>query len=258
MSIFKTIGKVLKTGAETYARVKMGDYAGAAATVGSRLAATGGPKRAARAYGPGKGWGLGRATPEVRRQQAAIRRQYRAAGMAVPIPTGPMQLLSPVTAAQTAVRTATAKPVRTMTPPIAAKVKAIIPAPVRAVKTIPQTQPIQKTRGVQAMSAFGPAAAAVLPGIGKVIQKAGDIVKRYPVTSGTAGGVLGSEILDVFQDPFCPPRKKYRRMNYTNVKAAKRAIRRIKGVRKICQDIERQLPKRTVKSKSTSGGTPCR
>jgi hypothetical protein len=37
--------------------------------------------------------------------------------------------------------------------------------------------------------------------------------------------------------------RRYRRINPMNVKAARRAIRRIKGVRKITQDIERQLPR---------------
>jgi hypothetical protein len=39
------------------------------------------------------------------------------------------------------------------------------------------------------------------------------------------------------------PKKKYRRMNPMNAKAARRAIRRIKAVRKITHDIEAQLPR---------------
>lgn len=45
-------------------------------------------------------------------------------------------------------------------------------------------------------------------------------------------------------------RKKYRRMNYGNGKAARRAIRRIKGTRKLLQSIEKQLPRRTVRAKA--------
>lgn len=40
------------------------------------------------------------------------------------------------------------------------------------------------------------------------------------------------------------PRKKYKRINPLNVRAARRAIRRIKAVRKITHEIERQLPHR--------------
>lgn len=41
--------------------------------------------------------------------------------------------------------------------------------------------------------------------------------------------------------------KRYRRMNALNPKAASRAIRRIKAVRKVCRTIESQLPKRACK-----------
>lgn len=50
--------------------------------------------------------------------------------------------------------------------------------------------------------------------------------------------------------------KPYRRMNVGNAKAAKRAIRRIKGVRRLLHDIERQLPKQSVKH--TGGYCPPR
>lgn len=40
-----------------------------------------------------------------------------------------------------------------------------------------------------------------------------------------------------------------RRMNYGNARAAKRAVRRIKGARKLLQSIEKQLPVRTVRSR---------
>ena len=44
-----------------------------------------------------------------------------------------------------------------------------------------------------------------------------------------------------------------RYMNYGNARAARRAVRRIKGARRLLQDIERQLPKRTVRSRAASG-----
>lgn len=76
----------------------------------------------------------------------------------------------------------------------------------------------------------------VLPGIGQLPG----------LTSGGGGDVVVST-------PAGPAvvkmRKRYRRMNYGNARAAKRAIRRIKGVRKLLSDIERQLPRKTVRSR---------
>jgi hypothetical protein len=50
------------------------------------------------------------------------------------------------------------------------------------------------------------------------------------------------------------PYKRYRSMNPLNGRAARRAIRRIKGARKMLQQIERQLPKQrtTHRSRSTA------
>jgi len=45
------------------------------------------------------------------------------------------------------------------------------------------------------------------------------------------------------------PYKRYRSMNPMNPRAARRAIRRIKGARKMLQQIERQLPKQRVHSR---------
>ena len=44
-----------------------------------------------------------------------------------------------------------------------------------------------------------------------------------------------------------------RRMNVCNMRAANRAIRRLKGARKALQRIERMMPKRTVRSRSRGG-----
>lgn len=46
---------------------------------------------------------------------------------------------------------------------------------------------------------------------------------------------------------------KSRRMNPGNAKAARRAIRRIKSVRKLLQSIERQMPKRSCACKAKRG-----
>lgn len=47
------------------------------------------------------------------------------------------------------------------------------------------------------------------------------------------------------------PYKKYRSMNPLNGRAARRAIRRIKGARKMLQQIERQLPKAKARTHTT-------
>jgi len=54
---------------------------------------------------------------------------------------------------------------------------------------------------------------------------------------------------------YLTPKKKYRRMNYTNVRAARRAIRRIKGTRKLLQSIEKQLPRRTASGRCATTTT---
>lgn len=104
------------------------------------------------------------------------------------------------------------------------------------------------------MSMYGSSFAPALPGLGTIVSTAGKVLRSTP--GAVAAGVAGTAAVDYLMDD-CRPRKRYRRMNYMNGKAAKRAIRRIKGVRKICADIERQLPKRTVKTKAT-GGKTCR
>lgn len=50
------------------------------------------------------------------------------------------------------------------------------------------------------------------------------------------------------------PMRRRRRMNFGNAKAARRAIRRIKGTRKLLQDIEKQLPRRTVTRRAPPAG----
>lgn len=51
------------------------------------------------------------------------------------------------------------------------------------------------------------------------------------------------------------PYKHYRSMNPLNGKAARRAIRRIKGARKMLQQIERQLPKARTHARSRAPAT---
>lgn len=76
----------------------------------------------------------------------------------------------------------------------------------------------------------------------------GSIAKQLPPI---AGGAAGGLVIDALTG--MPKRKKRRRMNPLNAKAARRAIRRIKAVRKITRDIERSLPKQTVRRSVPAG-----
>jgi len=94
---------------------------------------------------------------------------------------------------------------------------------------------------------------SILPGVGSVVPSVvnavgsilggtvGRTVATGAATVGTALGV-GQAISTVFGSP-----KKRRRMNPLNVRAARRAIRRVKAVRKITNDIEKQLPHKIIR-----------
>lgn len=75
-------------------------------------------------------------------------------------------------------------------------------------------------------------AGRVLPAIGRVMTGR--------VATGVAVGAAGAQLFDQFGNPI----PKRRRMNFGNAKAARRAIRRIKGVRRLLKSIEDQLPRR--------------
>lgn len=96
--------------------------------------------------------------------------------------------------------------------------------------------------GAQQMSIF----AAIPP----LIRTGTQAVRRAAATpAGRAiiAGTTAAAGVDILVDEFGNPvRPKRRRMNYGNAKAAKRAIRRIKGTRKLLQDIEKQLPRRAA------------
>jgi uncharacterized protein RhaS with RHS repeats len=68
--------------------------------------------------------------------------------------------------------------------------------------------------------------------IGKILKPGGAVTMLYDA----AGNLVGTQ-------------RKRRRMNPTNIKAARRAIRRIRGARRVLQRIERSLPTRTVHSR---------
>lgn len=75
-----------------------------------------------------------------------------------------------------------------------------------------------------------------LPGAGTVAKVAKTVARPGGVVGylyDAAGNIIGTQ-------------KKRRRMNPANIRAARRAIRRIRGTRRILQRIERTLPTRTV------------
>lgn len=100
------------------------------------------------------------------------------------------------------------------------------------------------------------------PVIGKAIGQVGQTITKYGPTVGrvAAGAAtaayVGGAIYDAAGNYLGQSRKR-RRMNPLNARAARRAIRRIKAVRKITMDIERSLPKqRTSRSAPRRGSNP--
>jgi len=85
--------------------------------------------------------------------------------------------------------------------------------------------------------------ASALGSAGKATVKT---VRAVPGKGIIAGGAVGAGLAGMGGGE----RRKYRRMNYANGKAAMRAVRRIKGTRKLLQKIEKQLPHRTVHRRS--------
>lgn len=91
-------------------------------------------------------------------------------------------------------------------------------------------------------SASGPVAATPSQIAGSVLMSAGMWPSTRQLGLAPNGGVVR---LKKNGQPY----KKYRSMNPMNPRAARRAIRRIKGARKMLQQIERQLPKQRVHSR---------
>lgn len=121
--------------------------------------------------------------------------------------------------------------------------------------------PVTPTPGVGFTSAG--MAGALVP-VGKQLAKraVGGGFKKGGLNIGTlgkiaAGTIAGEAIYDAAGN-LIGYKKKRRRMNYMNYKAAKRATRRIKGARKMLQNIEKQLPKHTVRSRTTRCEPKCR
>lgn len=99
----------------------------------------------------------------------------------------------------------------------------------------------------KAIAKAGPMIKTYGPGLIKMGKKAAEAL-GYIVTGGWIFDQAGSIIGQV----------KKPKMNYMNGKAAKRAVRRIKGVRKICHSIERMLPKSKSSGRRYGGPKSCR
>jgi hypothetical protein len=101
--------------------------------------------------------------------------------------------------------------------------------------------------GSNAFSASGLVRTAVVP----AVKAVGSAVVRNAPTIGAVAAV-GGLVYDMAGNVIGRQRKR-RRMNPMNARAARRAIRRIKGARKMLQQIERQLPKqRTTARRAAS------
>lgn len=89
-------------------------------------------------------------------------------------------------------------------------------------------------------SGFVSALPSVLAGAGRVLASRGG-----QIASGVGAGLLFDELGNLIGGT-----RKRRRMNPLNARAARRAIRRIKAVRKITRDIEKSLPKQAARRRA--------
>lgn len=92
--------------------------------------------------------------------------------------------------------------------------------------------------------------------VGNVAKMAPEVFAKIPAWLKQAAAALGITILaDELVDMFNGggDKKKHRRMNPMNPRAARKAIARIKAVRKTLHKIEKQLPTRTVHVKAAKG-----
>lgn len=130
----------------------------------------------------------------------------------------------------------------------------VLPAAQRFAKrpTI-QLPPLGQTRTTQ-MSIFA-SLPAIIAGAGRIGGVAGRVLTGR-VATGAAIGVAAAQLISV--DPAtgrCPsgwhPARdgsgrcvRNRKMNFGNARAARRSVRRLKGARKLLQDIEKMMPRR--------------
>lgn len=112
--------------------------------------------------------------------------------------------------------------------------------------------PFPKVQGIAALPVLA-GAARILPGLGRIGSTIGRVARtpaarRVGRVAGAIGTVVsGGLILDALTGEVVG-RHRSRRINPMNVRAMRRAIRRIKGGRKIAQEIERMLPKRRARA----------
>jgi len=106
------------------------------------------------------------------------------------------------------------------------------------------------------------AALPALPGAGGAMTTAlrtyGPGLIKMGKKAAEAAGYIISGIWIFDQAGNIVGQVKKHKMNYMNGKAARRAVRRIKGVRKICHSIERMLPKAKSSGRRYGGGKSCR
>lgn len=107
----------------------------------------------------------------------------------------------------------------------------------------------------------GPAIMAGAAAAGRVLPAIGRVLTGRVATAATAGVLVGGLIADGRGGGGCPPGfhpnkqdgvggaagtycVRNRRMNVGNARAARRSVRRLKGARKLLQDIEKMMPRR--------------
>lgn len=129
------------------------------------------------------------------------------------------------------------------------RVEREIIGPVGTISTPGISGPIKTFPG--AAGSIGATQAGFLPAI---VSGAGRVL-RSPLGQGVIGGALGATVFGGGGGNGCPAGfhlakdgsgrcVRNRRMNVGNAKAARRAVRRIKGARKLLQSIEKQMPRR--------------
>jgi len=115
-------------------------------------------------------------------------------------------------------------------------IASVLPSASQVVNTV-------KSTGMSIASTLLGSGARTLPTLAKI----GTVATRAAPVVGTA--VLAGQMLyDAFGNPV---RRRRRRMNPLNQRAARCAIRRVRAVRKMLQSSERQLPKQRVTSRSS-------
>lgn len=130
----------------------------------------------------------------------------------------------------------------------------VLPAAQRFAKrpTI-QLPPVGQMRTTQ-MSIFS-SLPAIISGGARVGRAAGRVITGRTAAAASAGVLAGQLLLPDGSAGACPSGfhlakdgsgrcVRNRRMNFGNARAARRSVRRLKGARKLLQDIEKMMPRR--------------